>query len=167
MAQPIYRSSGVRVTDATPKQQPAAKTPERGFVRDGKGKSNVASVAAPVGSSVHASQDAEAKKIVDLFGALNPGPAHSFHTAPFKLNGGLATIEGTRDRLLISGEGFKIEIDHGELGSVTGLPGDLMRYRKLLEIDDALQHHLGLPGVWPASTKPVAASRSGAIPTPG
>lgn len=167
MAQPISPLHSRGVADTTPKQGTAPKPHDRGFVRGGGGKVGGAVVAAPHGSSVHASQDAEAQKIVGLFGTLNPGPAHSFHTAQFKLGDGVATIEGTRDRLVITGEGFEIEINHGELGRVTGLPGDLMRYRKLLEIDDALQKHVGLPGVWPASTKPVTPSRPGAIPTPG
>ncbi|MGJ7581690.1 hypothetical protein ACSFA3_16025 [Variovorax sp. RHLX14] len=116
----------------------------------------------PHSTSVHASQDAEAKKIQALFMQMNPGKSHSVHAAQFMLNGKPATISGTKDELTITSEGFEIKIDHGELSSVKGIPGSLQCYRTLLELDNALQHHNGLDGVWPKT-----AGRATTTDTPG
>ena len=144
MVQPISKVTGFK---PVPDQKPSAAPGKPGFVRG-----NFSSAPLPAtGSSVRASQDVEAKKIQALFVRLNPGPTHSTHTAQFMLNGKPAAVDGTKDDLTVSGDGFEIKVDHGEVGAVSGLRGDLMLYRKLLEIDDALQKHVGLPGVWPAS----------------
>jgi hypothetical protein len=145
MAQPISKVTGFK---AVPDQKPVKAPAQPGFVRG-----THVSAPLPSGSSVRASQDAEAKKIQALFVAVNPGMTHSTHTAQFMLDGKPATISGTKDDLTVGNGEFEMKIDHGELGAVTGLPGDLMRYRKLLEIDDALQKHIGLPGVWPAASR--------------
>lgn len=148
MVQPLSKVAGFKLA---PDQKPAAPPPRQGFVRG-----NFSSAPLPAaGSSVRASQDVEAKKIQALFVKVNPGPTHSAHTASFMLNGKPATIGGTKDDLTVAGDGFEMKIDHGELGTVSGVPGDLMRYRRLLEIDDALQKHIGLPGVWPAAGKTI------------
>ena len=151
MVQPISKSPGFRgVADQKPVATPV-KPPLRGFVRGGPAA--FASAPVPNSTSVHASQDAEAQKIQALFMKMNPGRSHSTHSAQFMLNGAPATIGGTKDELTVTGDGFEIKIDHGELSSVKGIAGDLKCYRMLLEIDNALQHHIGLPGVWPKTTK--------------
>lgn len=161
MVQSISKVAGFKGTADIKPIQPETG---RSFVRGGP-----AAVAAPNSSSVQASQNAEAKKIQALFVEVNPGRAHSMHSAEFMLNGKPATISGTKDELTIAGENFEMKIDHGELSSATGLPGELMRYRTLLMVDDALQKLVKKPGIWPAAAPapaaPVASAPS--VPVPG
>lgn len=147
MVQHVSKVPGFRLPDQ--KAVPATKTPSRSFVRGSA--DSFRSVPVAHSTSVHASQDAEAKKIQALFMQMNPGRSHSTHTAQFMLNGKPATISGTKDDLTINGDGFEIKIDHGELSSVTGIAGDLKCYRMLLEIEDALLQSMGLQGLWSGS----------------
>lgn len=148
MVQPISKANPAGFK-AVPDQKPApAPAPQkRGFVRGG----GFAAAPLPGGSSVRASLDLEAKKIQALFMKMNPGMTHSVHTAHFMLDGKPATISGTKDDLTVKSDDFEIKIDHGELGGVSGLPGQLRLYRKLIESIDALQRKNGMPGVWSAS----------------
>ena len=149
MVQNISTVQGFRSPPTDKKAVPTTVTP-RGFVRGGAAGLKTAPV--PHSTSVHASQDAEAQKIQALFMKMNPGRSHSTHSAQFMLNGAPVTIGGTKDELTITSEGFEIKIDHGELSSVKGIPGSLQCYRTLLELDNALQLHNGLGGVWPKTT---------------
>ena len=151
MVQNISTVPGFRSLPTDKKGVPTPTAPPpRNFVRGGSNGLKTAPV--PHSTSVHASQDAEAKKIQALFMQMNPGKSHSVHAAQFMLNGKPATISGTKDELTITGDGFEIKIDHGELSSVKGIPGSLQCYRTLLELDNALQLHNGLGGVWPKTT---------------
>lgn len=158
MVQNISTVQGFRSPPTDKKAVPTTVTP-RGFVRGGAAGLKTAPV--PHSTSVHASQDAEAKKIQALFMQMNPGKSHSVYSAQFMLNGKPATISGTKDELTITSEGFEIKIDHGELSSVKGIPGSLQCYRTLLELDHALQLLNGLPGVWPETGKKTATSTLG------
>lgn len=155
MVQNISTVQGFRSPPTDKKAAPTTATP-RGFVRENAVRLKTAPV--PHSTSVHASQDAEAKKIQALFMQMNPGKSHSVYSAQFMLNGKPATISGTKDELTITGDGFEIRIDHGELSSVKGIPGSLQCYRTLLQVDDALQKILGLEGVWPETGKRTATS---------
>lgn len=151
MVQNISTVTGFRSPPIDKKGAPTPTAPSpRNFVRGGS--NSVKSAPVPNGTSVHASQDAEAKKIQALFMQMNPGKSHSVYSAQFMLNGKPVTISGTKDELTITGEGFEIKIDHGDLSSVKGIPGSLQCYRTLLELDNALQLHNGLGGVWPKTT---------------
>ena len=159
MVQNISTVPGFRSLPTDKKAVPTPTAPPpRNFVSGGS--NSIKSAPVPNSTSVHASQDAEAKKIQALFMQMNPGKSHSVYSAQIMLNGKPVTISGTKDELTITGEGFELKIDHGELSGVKGIPGILQCYRMLLELDHAMQKSLGLPGVWPETDKKAATSPS-------
>ncbi|MGI4777809.1 MAG: hypothetical protein ACRYGA_06760 [Janthinobacterium lividum] len=142
MVQPIQKITGFRApVDAKPVAP--APLPPRGFVRSG-----FRTVPAPHSSSVSASQHAEAEKIRDLFGKVNPGPTNSTYSTRLALHDGEVTLSGRSNELTIKGKDFEMKINDGKFAGADGMPGELPTYRMMLLVEDALRKLAKLQSVW-------------------